>query len=133
VEIFKIYKKKQWRPPSKKKKRGKILSPRNRKACHSVSTALLKSVAEIGTQNAMKSKRKTLHEFTLHIPQTTPKRNKSSSTNKMLQTDITFKAKGARVSNTHAKEATNNDQNSQAINQLSRYWRQPAPSSMAKG
>jgi hypothetical protein len=27
------YKKKQWRPPSKKKKRGKNLSPRNRKAC----------------------------------------------------------------------------------------------------
>jgi hypothetical protein len=40
------YKKKQWRPPSKKKKRGKNLSPRrNRKACHSTSTALLKSVA----------------------------------------------------------------------------------------
>jgi hypothetical protein len=36
-----VYKKKQWRPPSKKKKRGKNLSPRNRKACHSVSTALL--------------------------------------------------------------------------------------------
>jgi hypothetical protein len=37
-EIFeKIYKKKQWRPPSKKKK-GKNLSPRNMKACHSVST-----------------------------------------------------------------------------------------------
>jgi hypothetical protein len=28
------YKKKQWRPPSKKKKRRKNLSPRNRKACH---------------------------------------------------------------------------------------------------
>jgi hypothetical protein len=26
------YKKKQWRPPSKKKKTGKNLSPRNRKA-----------------------------------------------------------------------------------------------------
>jgi hypothetical protein len=39
------YKKKQWRPPSKEnKKRGENLSPRNRKACHSVSTALLKSV-----------------------------------------------------------------------------------------
>jgi hypothetical protein len=31
------YKKKQWRPPSKKKKRGKNLSPKNMKACHSVS------------------------------------------------------------------------------------------------
>jgi hypothetical protein len=41
------YKKKQWRPPSKKKKRRGKLSPRNRKACHSVSTALLKNVAEI--------------------------------------------------------------------------------------
>jgi hypothetical protein len=33
------------------------------------------SVAEIGTQNAMKSSRKTLHEFTSHIPHKTPKRN----------------------------------------------------------
>jgi hypothetical protein len=32
----------------KEEKRGN-LSPRNRKACHSVSTALRKSVAEIGT------------------------------------------------------------------------------------
>jgi hypothetical protein len=31
----------------KKKKEEKNLSPRNRKACHSTSTALLKSVAEI--------------------------------------------------------------------------------------
>jgi hypothetical protein len=43
------YKKRLWRPPSLKKKRGKNLSPRNRKACHRVSTALLKGVAEIGT------------------------------------------------------------------------------------
>jgi hypothetical protein len=27
------YKKKQWRPPGKQKKRGKNTSPRNRKAC----------------------------------------------------------------------------------------------------
>jgi hypothetical protein len=34
------YKKKQWRPPSiKRKKGGKNISPRNRKACHSISTA----------------------------------------------------------------------------------------------
>jgi hypothetical protein len=52
----------------KEKEGGKNLSPRNRKACHSVNTALLKSVAEIGTQSAMKSTRKTLHEFTSHIP-----------------------------------------------------------------
>jgi hypothetical protein len=37
------YKKKQWRPLSKKKKRGKNLSPRNRKACHSVGTSALPS------------------------------------------------------------------------------------------
>jgi hypothetical protein len=61
------------------KRVGKNLSPRNTKACHSVGTALLKSVAEIGTKSAMKSSRKTLHEFTSHIPQKTPKRNISSS------------------------------------------------------
>jgi hypothetical protein len=33
----------------KEEKREKTLSPRSRKACHRVSTALLKSVAEIGT------------------------------------------------------------------------------------
>jgi predicted transcriptional regulator len=73
------YKKKRHKPPSKKKKRGKNLSPRNRKACHSVSTALLKSVADIGSQSAMKSSRKTLHEFTSHIPQKiTHKGNRST-------------------------------------------------------
>jgi hypothetical protein len=51
---------KQHKPPSKKKKRGKkLLSPRNRKACHSVSTALLQCIAEIGTQSTMTSSRKT--------------------------------------------------------------------------
>jgi hypothetical protein len=38
------YKKKEWRPPGKKKKGGKNLSPRNRKACHktrAMSTLLL--------------------------------------------------------------------------------------------
>jgi hypothetical protein len=45
MENFKIsYKKRQWRPTSKKKKRGKNLSPRNRKASHSVSTALMKMI-----------------------------------------------------------------------------------------
>jgi hypothetical protein len=60
----KILKQKQWRPPNKKEKKGKKLSPRNVKACHSVGTALLQSVAKIGTQIAMKRSRKTLHEFT---------------------------------------------------------------------
>jgi hypothetical protein len=52
------YKKKQWRPPSKKKKKGKNLSPRNRKACHSISSALNQSVTEMRTQSAMKSSQK---------------------------------------------------------------------------
>jgi hypothetical protein len=39
------YKKKQWRPPSKKKNKGKKLSPRKRNACHTVSTALMQSIA----------------------------------------------------------------------------------------
>jgi hypothetical protein len=70
VNRKKSYKKKQWRPPGKKKKRGKNLSPKNRKACHIVNTALLKSVAEIGTHSAVKSaQRKTLHEFTSQITQ----------------------------------------------------------------
>jgi hypothetical protein len=42
------YKKKQWRPPGKKNKRGKNLSPRNMKACHSI----MQSVTEIGIQVA---------------------------------------------------------------------------------
>jgi hypothetical protein len=75
----------------------------------------------------MKSSRKTLHEFTSHIPQKTPKRNRSRSTNKMLHTDITVRTQGTRVSGPHAKEATNTHQNSQAIDQLSRHRRQPAP------
>jgi hypothetical protein len=49
-----ILTKRQWRPPSKKKKYGKNVSPRNRKTCHSVSTALMQSVAKIGTQSTMK-------------------------------------------------------------------------------
>jgi hypothetical protein len=34
IKITISYKQKQWRPPSKKKKRGKHQSPRNKKACH---------------------------------------------------------------------------------------------------
>jgi hypothetical protein len=41
---------------------------RNMKARHNIGTARMKSVAEIGTQSAMKSSGKTLHEFTSHIP-----------------------------------------------------------------
>jgi hypothetical protein len=75
----------------------------------------------------MKNNMKTLHEFTTYIPPKTPKRNKSSSTNEMSQTDINARAQGARVSNNHDREATNNHQNCQAINQLGRHRRQPAP------
>jgi hypothetical protein len=66
-----------------------------------------KSVAEIGTQSVMKSSRKTLHEFTSHIPPKTPKKNISIPTNEMLHTDITVIAQGARISSTHATEAAN--------------------------
>jgi hypothetical protein len=45
----------------KEKKRGNTPNPRNMKTCHNVTTALLKSVAVIGTQSAMKSSTKTLH------------------------------------------------------------------------
>jgi hypothetical protein len=44
----------------KEKKGGKSLSPRNRKACRSISTALLQSVTKIGTQSTMKGNKKTL-------------------------------------------------------------------------
>jgi hypothetical protein len=57
------YKIKQHKPPSKKKTRGKNLSPRNRKACHSIRTALLQSITEIGTKSTTKSSRKTLQEL----------------------------------------------------------------------
>jgi hypothetical protein len=40
---------------------------------------------------------------------------------------INVRAQGTRVSGTHAREATNNHQNSQAIDQLGRHRRQPAP------
>jgi hypothetical protein len=55
IFIYQILtRKKQWKP-SKNKERDKNLSSRNRNACHSVSTALLQSVAKIGTQSTMKS------------------------------------------------------------------------------
>jgi hypothetical protein len=40
-----------------KEEKRKNVSPRNRKACHSVGTALLKSVAEIGTQSTIKQQK----------------------------------------------------------------------------
>jgi hypothetical protein len=84
----------------------------------------MKSVAEIGTHSAMKSNNKTLHEFTAYIPPKTPK---IMSTNEMLHTDISVRAQGAKNRSTHDGKATNNHQNSQAINQLSRHRRPPAP------
>jgi hypothetical protein len=65
------YKKKQHEPPSKTEEKRKNLSPRNTKACHSIITALLQSIAEIGSHSTIKSKRKTLHELSPHIPQKT--------------------------------------------------------------
>jgi hypothetical protein len=60
-------------------------------------------------------------------PPKKPKKNKSRATNMMLHTDIIGEAQGARVSGTHAREAMNNHQNSQVINQLNRHRRQPTP------
>jgi hypothetical protein len=36
-------------------------------ACHIIGTALLQSIARIGTQSTMKGSRKTLKEFSPHI------------------------------------------------------------------
>jgi hypothetical protein len=44
-DVTNFLQKKQWRPPSKKKKRGKNLSAWNMKACHSVGTALSLSLS----------------------------------------------------------------------------------------
>jgi hypothetical protein len=54
------------------------------KACHNISTALLQSVAKIGTQSTMKGNTKTLDELSLHIPLKTSIGNISRSTNQML-------------------------------------------------
>jgi hypothetical protein len=52
----KVIQEKATETTQQKKKRGKNFCPRKRKACHSVRTALLKSVAEMLriTQNASK-------------------------------------------------------------------------------
>jgi hypothetical protein len=91
-----------------KKKGGKNptgLSPGNGNAGHSISTALLQSVAEIGTQSTMKISRKTLHEFSPNIPQKTSKGDISRSTNEMLHVDITVRSQSTRVCSTDAREA----------------------------
>jgi hypothetical protein len=49
------------RHQAKRRQKKKNLSPRNRKACHSISTTLLQSIADVGTQSTMESSRKTLH------------------------------------------------------------------------
>jgi hypothetical protein len=53
---FLITEKEHWKAQSKKEKEGKTLtglSPRHRKAYHSISTALLQSIAKIRTQSTM--------------------------------------------------------------------------------
>jgi hypothetical protein len=93
----------------------KNLSPRSMQKRHNINTALIQSVAKIGTQSTMKITKKTLHKFSPHTPQKrrkgTPK--SSSTNNEMLHADT---AVGPRVINTHATEATNCHQNSKAIN-----------------
>jgi hypothetical protein len=63
------------------KNRGKNPRPRNIKACHNITIALLVNIAEMGTQSTLKSIKKTLHEVSLQISPKTPKRNKTSLTN----------------------------------------------------
>jgi hypothetical protein len=63
---------KQRRPPSKEKNRGNNLSTGNMRACHSMSNALMQSVAETGTQSPMKSSKTTLHQLS---PHTSPPKN----------------------------------------------------------
>jgi hypothetical protein len=53
---------------NKRRKNPKCVSPRNREACHNVSTDLLQNVSKIRSQSTMtKSRRKTLQEFSVHI------------------------------------------------------------------
>jgi hypothetical protein len=102
IIIFKFLQEKAVEASKQKEKKRKIPKPRNMKACHTVSTALLQNVAGIETHSTTKNNRKTLHEFTSHIPPNTTKGNRSSSTNEMLHTDVTSRAQRARVSSTHA-------------------------------
>jgi hypothetical protein len=90
------YKKKQWEPTIKRGKGGKhthtCLSPRKKEACHRIGTALLQSIAKIGTQSNIKRRRKTLQKFSPHILQTPSKgSNYNVSTDKMLYVDITVR------------------------------------------
>jgi hypothetical protein len=53
----------------------------------------MQSVAKTRTQSTMKSSRKTLHEFSPHIPQKTPIGNRSRYANEMQHVDITITMK----------------------------------------
>jgi hypothetical protein len=48
--------------------KGKRQSPRSRETFNSSCTTLLQGVSTIGTERAMKSFGKTLHEPTTHVP-----------------------------------------------------------------
>jgi hypothetical protein len=63
TDIIKIFLQDKAVEAIKQNQEKKKTSPRDAKACHSVSTALLKSVAEIGTQSAMKSSRKKYSNY----------------------------------------------------------------------
>jgi hypothetical protein len=58
VEIKKYLQEKAAETTKQKEEKRKNLSPRSRKACHSVSIALMQRVAEIGAQSTSKSSRK---------------------------------------------------------------------------
>jgi hypothetical protein len=112
IQQQKILREKAAETTKLKEETGKNLSTRNMtKSHHNINTVLLQSATEIRTQGTMKSSRKALHEFSPHIPPKTPKRNINSSMNEMSRTGIAPRAQRTRVSNTHAKEATNYHQN----------------------
>jgi hypothetical protein len=88
-----LNKEKQSRPPSRNKERRgikttKSLSPRNGKACHNTSTALLQRIVKIRAQSIVKSNIDTLRELSPHIPQKLSKAKRSRSTNKLIHADI---------------------------------------------
>jgi hypothetical protein len=60
--------KRQWRPPSNKKKKMK--------ACHNISTTLLQSVTKIGTQSTMKSMKDVALILAAHASKNVEKEHK---------------------------------------------------------
>jgi hypothetical protein len=66
------------------------LSPWSKKTCNNINIALMRSIAKIGPQSAMKIHRSALHEFPTHIPSKPVDDNKSISMYKVLRADTDF-------------------------------------------